>query len=157
MLLKTLPVMILFFMLGFITAQISSSGAFFAQAQAQEQASPSDWIKDNQIHVYKNNILIDVNDAEWAEFEDTNSMDPVLDKGANALQFKPSNPDQINVGDIISYHKKSTDERIIHRVIFKGLDEKGIYFILKGDNNPVSDPGKIRFENIDRVLFAIIY
>jgi hypothetical protein len=34
---------------------------------------------------------------------------------------------------------------------------RGFYFIVKGDNNRVSDPGKIRFEQIDRVLFAIIW
>ena len=31
------------------------------------------------------------------------------------------------------------------------------YFIMKGDNNPTSDPGKVRFSQMNRVLIAIIY
>jgi signal peptidase I len=105
--------------------------------------------------VYEDRIIIDVEGAEWATFKDTNSMDPFLDKGANALQMVPLSPEEIQVGDIVSYTLGS--ERIIHRVVYIGEDEKGIYYIVKGDNNPTSDPGKVRFSQIDRVLFAIIY
>ena len=126
-------------------------------AQAVEQASPSNWIDESQIHVYEHKVIIDAEGVEWAKFSNTNSMDPLIDEGANALQFKPKSEDDISVGDIVSYHKENYPERIIHRVVFKGVDEKGTYFVLKGDNNPVSDSGKVRFEDIDRVLFAIIY
>ncbi len=159
--LKTLSVVILVFLMGFITAHILSLGPLFVEARAPEQYSPSDWINESQIHVYSDKVLINVSGAEWAKFADTNSMDPFLDKGANALQLKPTSAEEIHLGDVISYHrfnpKTLEEEHIIHRVVFKGEDEDGVYFVAKGDNNPVSDPGKIRFEDIDRVLFAIIY
>ena len=68
-----------------------------------EKDSPGDWIKENQIKVYDNKIIIELKDAEWASFTDTNSMDPVLDETANAIEIIPKSTDGIHVGDIISY------------------------------------------------------
>jgi hypothetical protein len=44
----------------------------------------------------------------------------------------------------------------VHRVIDKGIDEKGVYFVTKGDNNSVVD-GKVRFKDIEYVTIAIIW
>ena len=122
-----------------------------------EKESPGDWIKEDQIKVYDNKIIIDLKDAEWASFTDTNSMDPVLDETANAIEIIPKSADDIKVGDIISYKSDYADGTIIHRVIKIGNDEEGWYCIVKGDNNQSPDPGKIRFNQIKRVLVAIIY
>lgn len=122
-----------------------------------ELESPSDWIKENQIHVYKDRIVIDAERIIWSKFTDTNSMDPLFDKGSNGLEMIPSDTDEIGVGDIISYRSKYSNGIIIHRVIEKGEDEKGIYFIAKGDNNDTADPGKIRFDQIEGVLIGILY
>jgi hypothetical protein len=124
---------------------------------AKERISPSDRIKESQIHVYDNGVVIDIKDPEWSTFTDTNSMDPVIDKGANAIHIVPQTEDDISVGDIVAYEPTDADGTIIHRVIEKGSDEEGLFFILKGDNNPVPDPGRIRFSQIRRVLVAVIY
>jgi len=84
-------------------------------------------------------------------------MDPVLDEKANAIEIIPKSNNNIHVGDIISYKSDYADGTIIHRVIRIGNDEKGWYCIVKGDNNQSPDPGKIRFNQIKRVLVAIIY
>ncbi|MEM4397868.1 MAG: hypothetical protein QW757_04570 [Candidatus Woesearchaeota archaeon] len=84
-------------------------------------------------------------------------MDPVIDVGANAIQVIPKTEADIHVGDIISYVSDYADGIIIHRVIEIGYDEKGWYAIAKGDNNQRNDPGKIRFNQIKRVVVAIIY
>ncbi|MFW6378811.1 MAG: hypothetical protein ACOCZV_02205 [Nanoarchaeota archaeon] len=148
----------------FITGFISSAllfGTGFASGEpvvgGVERTSPGDHIKEHQIKVYDDRVELSVEHVEWARFEDTNSMDPFLDEGSNALQFVPDSPDQIGEGDIISYRKTGEGNRIIHRVVHKGVDENGVYFIVKGDNNAVSDPGKVRFEQVERVLFAVIY
>ena len=122
-----------------------------------EQASPSDWIDESQIKVYKNRVIIDVKDAEWAAFTDTNSMDPVIDKGANAIEIVPKDHKDIKAGDIISYEIDEVNGTIIHRIIKTGFDDNGWYAITKGDNVKSADPYKIRFENIKRVVIAIIY
>ncbi|HIJ01035.1 TPA: signal peptidase I [Candidatus Woesearchaeota archaeon] len=119
--------------------------------------SPNDWIKESQILVYNSQVILDLKNAEWATFTDTHSMEPVLSSRANAIEIRPKSVDDIKVGDIISYKSEYADGTIIHRVIEKNEDEQGAYFILKGDNNPSPDPGKIRFEQIQRVVVAIVY
>lgn len=125
--------------------------------RGKEIASPMDRISEDQILVTNEKIVINLKGAEWASFTDTNSMDPLIDAGAHAIEVAPLSEDQVQVGDIAAYESEYADGTIIHRVVYKGEDEKGTYFILKGDNNPVSDPGKIRFEQIKRVVVAIIY
>jgi hypothetical protein len=122
-----------------------------------EILSPSDWVSEDQIKVYPDQIVLDIKDAVWAKFADTNSMDPFLDSGTNAIEIKPQNPDQIQPGDIIAYTTDDFEGTIIHRVIAKGVDGKGTYFIAKGDNNVDADPYKIRFSQISYVLIAVIY
>ncbi len=123
----------------------------------QEVASPSDRITEDQIHVYNSRIIIDLENAEWASFTDTNSMDPVIDAGSNAIEIIPKVPEDIHIGDIVSYESEYADGVIIHRVIQIGNDDGGWYAVMKGDNNPEKDPGKIRFSQIRRVVVAIIY
>jgi hypothetical protein len=125
--------------------------------QGTEIASPMDRILEDQILVLKDKVVLNIQNAEWASFTDTNSMDPIIDAGANAIEVVPESEDEINVGDIVAYESDYAEGTIIHRIVYKGQDEKGTYFVIKGDNNPVSDPGKIRFEQIKKVVVAIIY
>lgn len=122
-----------------------------------EVASPYDWVKEDQIYVYKDRVIIDFKNVQWASFADSNSMDPVLDSEANALEIVPDSPSDIHVGDIVSYKSEFADGSIIHRVIETGYDDDGWYAIMKGDNLDRKDPGKIRFEQVNRVVIAIIY
>jgi hypothetical protein len=123
----------------------------------KELISPSDWVKQQQIHLFDNKVVIDIEDPQWAIFTDTNSMDPVIDAGAHAIEIVPESPEQISVGDIVSYKSEYADGNVIHRVVYIDNDDEGWYCRMKGDNNPFEDPGKIRFEQIQRVLVAVIY
>ncbi len=155
------------FILGILTsniyAKINTEQPFQIISQkdlnirTDEVASPSDWVKENQIGVYSSNIILDIKNAEWASFTDTHSMEPVLSSRANAIEIVPKTSDEVNVGDIVSYKSDYADGTIIHRVIEKSYDDKGVYFIMKGDNNPEADPGKIRFSQLQRVVVAVIY
>lgn len=119
--------------------------------------APSDHVKENQINVFKDRVILDIKDAVWAKFTPTHSMDPVLSDSANAIEVLPKSSDDIKEGDIVAYKSDYADGTIIHRVIKKGEDQLGTYFIVKGDNNPSVDPGKVRFEQIKSVVVAIIY
>lgn len=121
----------------------------------QENSSPSDWIKENQIQVYPQQVVLDIPGAKWARFTNTNSMDPFIDETANAIEISPSNPDAIQVGDVIAY--QTSYGVLIHRVIEKGIDEQGIYYVVKGDNNQFKDPFKVRFADVQGVVVAVIY
>lgn len=82
-------------------------------------------------------------------------MLPVLGQGSHALQIVPKFPEDVHIGDIVSYELDGAV--IIHRVIGTGADEEGQYFITKGDNNPEPDPEPVRFSQIDRVVIGILY
>ncbi len=121
----------------------------------KELQSPGDWISENQIKVYHNKVVLDVPNAVWAQFTNTNSMDPSFDETSNALEIKPENPYLIHVGDIIAYN--TPYGTIIHRVVEVGEDREGIYYLVKGDNNTLPDPFKVRFADVEGVVIAIIY
>lgn len=133
------------------------TGAVASLTGVPERDGPADRVPEKAIMVYSDRVVLDIQNAQWSTFTDTNSMDPVLDKGANAIQVTPKNPDDIQIGDIISYKSEYSDGVTIHRVVAKGTDEVGPYYLVKGDNLPNVDPGKVRFSQILRVLVAIIY
>ncbi len=122
---------------------------------SQPTITPSDRISQDQIKVYQNQIVLNIKDASWATFTPTGSMKPLFDEKSNALEVKPTSPNDIKLGDIIAY--KSDDGIIIHRVISIQQDDLGIYYIVKGDNNQTADPQKVRFAQIQGVVVAIIY
>ena len=120
----------------------------------EPSVSPGDWIKEEQIAIYENAIVIDIEGASLSRYAATGSMKPVLDAESNGIRIVPENEEQVEVGDIVTFEKNG--ELIIHRIIEKGIDEQGTYFITKGDKNNVTD-GKIRFKDIKYVTIAIIY
>jgi hypothetical protein len=126
-------------------------------ADSSEKSSPKERITEDHILVMKDKVQININDAQWATFTDTNSMDPVIDAGSYAIEVTPKSEDDLSVGDIAAYSSDFADGTIIHRIVHIGNDEQGKYFVLKGDNNPTSDPGRVRFSQIKSVVVAIIY
>ena len=81
-------------------------------------------------------------------------MLPILDKGANGLRVVPKSEDDVSVGDIVSFRIGGV--LVVHRVVEKGIDDNGTYFIVKGDANLIGD-GKIRFKDIEYITIGIIY
>ena len=122
---------------------------------APERNSPANHLSEDKIQVYKDFAVIRAPELMWATFANTNSMDPVLDADTHALEVPPRTPEDIHVGDIVSYALDG--EIIVHRVIRIGSDDEGWYAILKGDNNPAPDPEKMRFSQIHGIVVGIIY
>ena len=143
---------ILFVIIGFSTLIYANSKTIL-----KEKPSPYDHIKESQIEVLNDKIIIYVDNPSFSKYADTNSMDPLFDKDANGLEIIPQNENDIHVGDVIAYQSSYVDGLVVHRVIEAGNDAKGKYFILKGDNNPDQDPEKIRFDQIKYLLIGVIY
>ncbi|MAG39121.1 hypothetical protein CMO90_03460 [Candidatus Woesearchaeota archaeon] len=122
-----------------------------------ERLSPEDHIKEENIKVYEDKVIINIQNPQWAGFTNTNSMDPIIDEYANSIQIIPVKEEEIHIGDIVSYESDYAEGRIIHRVVFVEKDEFGTYYYIKGDNNIFRDPGRIRFEQIRRVTVGILY
>tara|TARA_Y100000310_G_scaffold93669_1_gene91178 strand:+ start:2945 stop:3424 length:480 start_codon:yes stop_codon:yes gene_type:complete len=115
---------------------------------------PSDWISNENILVFEDEIVLRILDATISAYEPTGSMEPVLGAGASGIRIVPKSESQVNIGDIISFRQDG--ELIVHRIIEKGFDEEGVYFTTKGDNSELVD-GKIRFENIKYVTIGVIW
>lgn len=147
---------VIFFILGFTLALNIPNLAELQNPAGSgiERTSPTNWVKESQIEVTDSKVTINLEGAKWAKFTDTNSMDPVFDKGSNAIQIEPKSKEELNVGDIITYD--SNGKKIIHRIIEINNDGEW-YAITKGDNNKKQDPGKIRFNQIEKVVVGIIY
>ena len=129
-------------------------GGFTQFSTLQEGSSPGDWISNDNIEVYSNRIVINVDDASISNYANTGSMRPTLDAGHNGIRIRPASADQIQEGDIITFSRE--DNLIVHRVIQKGQDETGFWFITRGDNNLQSDE-KVYFKDIKYVTIGILY
>jgi len=117
--------------------------------------APGDWINTKQIRITENSVIIMVKNASISKYADTGSMKPTLDSDSNGIRVVPSSPEQIKVGDIVTFSLNG--ENIVHRVIEKGEDDLGYWFLTKGDNNPSSDGMKIRFEDVRYVTIGVLW
>jgi signal peptidase I len=151
----------LIFLLGFLSASLFSLGfldvlenPFSLNDSLNNDNAPSDFVDEEDIKIYDDRIVIYIDDASLSRYAPSGSMKPIFDEGANGIRVVPLNEDDVQVGDLISF--KNNGKLIIHRVVEKGVDFDGIYFIAKGDNNVVSD-GKIRFEDIKYKTIGVIW
>ena len=114
----------------------------------------SNFITEDDILIDMGQVIIEIDNPKLARYDSSGSMFPVLDKGFKGIVVQQKSSDELFVGDIITFEKDN--ELIVHRIVEKGIDEQGVYFITKGDNNNFAD-GKIRFYQIKSILVAIIY
>ncbi len=131
--------------------------AINANAPVAENLAPGDHIPESDISVLNDKVVISIKNPVWARFAPSGSMKPVFDTGANAIEIIPSSSSQINAGDIISYQADWLDTPVVHRVLSTGEDSDGWYATVKGDNNDAADPGKVRWDQVRRVVVAIVY
>ena len=77
------------------------------------------------------------------------SMEPVLYRGDLIILTSPKD---IKVTDVVIYQRPDISETIIHRII----EERDGGYIIKGDNNPIPDPGIVRRNQIiGKVIYAV--
>lgn len=160
---KTIKICMIF-LFGFLSANMISyyfmyglenpfSNNFGLSGVNMEKA-PSDFIQEKDIKIYEDKIVIEVPGISLSRYAPTGSMIPVLDEGSNGIRIVPSSEEDINIGDIITF--KQDSYLIVHRVVEKGEDSKGVYFITKGDNNSLND-GKVRFKDIKYITIGVLY
>jgi len=119
--------------------------------------SPSDSISIDDIELYEDKLVINQEGLMYAKIENTHSMEPVLNHVSTSIEQKPTTPDDLAVGDIISYRLEFSDKIIIHRIAAIGIDNEGWFAITKGDNNQEADSEKVRFNQIEGKVVGIIY
>jgi len=157
-------VLIFVFVLGFFIARVFNlygngfNGLFTYNVLGRvvdsgNDSYPSNFLNDSDILVYSDKIILKIENAQISNYEG-DSMFPFLGKEANGIVVKPRSEEEVKVGDIITF--KGGNKLIVHRVIEKGNDGNGIYFITKGDSSDFVD-GKVRFNEIEHKLVGILY
>ena len=126
-----------------------------ALARGEGITPPQVRIGADTLRLEENYVRFDVTGVEVGIVSDSKSMVPILDENNLVLEIMPKSPGEIRVGDIIIYELNG--ERIIHRVIEVGADDDAWFVIAKGDNNPVADPEKVRWQQIRGVVIGIMY
>ncbi len=134
----------------FLTLDVHKEKPFFG---SEERSSPYDRVKERNLQLFSDKLVINFPYIQLASYADTNSMDPLIDEHANGLEIIPESEEEVHVGDIIAY--QSGDDLISHRVTFIGEDGLGWYAIAKGDNS--DKPEKVRFGQIKYILIGILY
>ncbi len=79
----------------------------------------------------------------------TGSMEPDIHVG-ELLIVRETDMETIEVGDDILFVSQSgivAGQHVVHRVVEKGTDEKGLYFRTQGVNNSVADTDRVRASN----------
>ncbi|MFH0868315.1 MAG: signal peptidase I [Candidatus Woesearchaeota archaeon] len=123
----------------------------------EEKASPVDRIEDSDVNVNSNSVRIDIRNAKWRKYIDSNSMDPLIDEGTTTIEIKPKDANEIKIGDIIAYDVDGYDYAFVHRVVGIKNDRDGVYFVTKGDNYYKEDPDKVRFSQVEGIVVGILY
>lgn len=148
----SLVLLFLFINLFFLLSNPIISG--FSFYNNEEVNAPYDFISEDKISIYPDKIVLEIENYTLSKYSFSKSMIPVFDSGANGVGIKPNSEEDIHVGDIITFRQENS--LIVHRVVKKGIDSEGWFFITRGDNNNIADD-KIRFSQIDSVLVALIY
>ena len=152
-------VLILAFLTGFLSYYAVSSVYIdtekpFLIGLVNNIEQPTSRLSENDITILPDKVILNIKDAVLGRYADTGSMLPTLGENTKGIRIKPSSPEQIRIGDIITFREGNT--LVVHRVVAKGEDEQGFYFVTKGDNNQETD-GKVYFQDVEYVIVALVY
>lgn len=125
-------------------------------AVVAETRGPSDVLNEKDILVYPDRVVLLLRNATVVGYEDTGSMEPTLQRGTNGIRIVPRTEKEIEVGDIITFARANSSQFIVHRVVEKGSDDKGIFFITRGDSAEIADD-PVRFSEIRYKTIALVY
>jgi hypothetical protein len=117
-------------------------------------SSPEGRIEKENILLYEDKIIINIQNASISNYASSSSMNPLINDKSSGIRIVPSTEEEISIGDIVSFERN--DKLIVHRVVKKGIDKEGIYFITKGDGSIISD-GKVRFHEIRYITIGILW
>lgn len=131
-------------------SQISGFSVF----SSNERYSPSDFIARDEIGYGNGTILIEADNVVFSHYTNSESMSPLISETATGIGMRVDTPGDIQIGDVISFYRD--EQVIVHRVVEKGEDKSGVYFITRGDNAN-SDDGKVYFTDVVSVLIGVVY
>lgn len=151
-----------------------------------KEKSPSDWLPQEGITAVNGNVVVDLSKLIpnlsappkiWIpSVPSTGSMLPNFSHEHNNILIAGANEadhqliiERLQEGDIAVFRMMQDDNDdpadytkahvwyAIHRIIRMGIDNEGIFYSFKGDNNPITDAFKVREKNILWISIGTIF
>lgn len=149
----------LFLSLFFFTLGIALASYIPVHAEERLAASSQNFesvsrIPFENIKVYPEQVIIDA-PLRYAKVE-SNSMAPFITDKSTVFEQKPTSPEQILVGDIISFTTAGEKGVIMHAVVEIVQKDGAYYYHTKGFANSEQDPWLVSYDDIVGVVVGTL-
>ncbi|MBI4153947.1 signal peptidase I [Candidatus Woesearchaeota archaeon] len=129
----------------------------YALGSDQELSNPTPYVSDDFLELTSSSLIVNLSEMKLVQYADTGSMEPVLFAGATGIEVPVHSPEELHVGDIVSYEAGWIGGLVTHRIVEIGENEGGLYYVLKGDTNSAEDPEWVRFNQVKYRLVGVLY
>lgn len=148
---KGVLIAIIFFVLGLVLSP-------FVPVHAEQRTALSDVSVDSvqrvpfdAVRVYSNEVRINVPGLRYAQVT-SNSMAPIITDKSVVFEKPVNSPNEIVVGDVISFYEPSEDSVILHAVIEVMNVDGHMHYRTQGVANMWPDPWLVPFENVKGIM-----
>jgi signal peptidase I len=101
--------------------------------------------------VYPDNIQVDYPGLKYAKVS-SDSMAPLITHDSVVFEKAPESPDDINMGDVISFYEPSVDGTVLHMVVGIIQSDTATFYKTKGVANPEADPWLVPYGNVKGIM-----
>jgi len=144
---------IVFFVLGILLAPYIPVLAEQRAATSDENFDSIQRVPFDKISVYPDRIQIDQPGIRYAKVT-SNSMAPIITDKSTVFEKTPISPEEIKIGDTISYYEPTTNSVILHNVIEIQQKEGKTSYKTKGLANEKPDPWTVPYENVKGIMIG---
>ncbi len=142
-------ILIIFFALGFILSGTPPAEPRYALSDIPVESTSH--ISFESIKVYPDEVRIMQPGLQYARVK-SDSMAPLLTHDSIVFEKKPTSPDEIKTGDIISFYEPETDAIILHMVIKIIRKDGKTNYVTKGTANERADDWLVPYENVKGIM-----
>ena len=125
---KNILVLSIVFLLGFLSANLIGYYYFyglempfsenFGLINSNSNQAPSNFINENQIEIYDNKVILNIQGAMISRYADTGSMEPTLDENSNGIKIIPSSEEDGILYFGPGIHKKEVIELYDNKMLY---------------------------------------
>ena len=146
---KGVGLAIVFFILGFsLNVPLQAEDRF---ATTDAVAESTQRIPFGSIKVYPDEVRIEYPGLKYAKVN-SDSMAPWMTHDSVVFEKVPDSPDEIHIGDAISFFNPVENKVILHAVVdIVEIDGK-IFYETKGIANPEADDALVPYENVKGIV-----
>ncbi|MEM3154376.1 MAG: signal peptidase I [Candidatus Woesearchaeota archaeon] len=151
---KGVVIAVLFFILGFSLHAVPLP-AETRLATTDAEVESTQRIPFESIKVYADRVEIGYAGLNYATVN-SNSMAPIITDKSVVFEKVPESPDEIKVGDVISFYEPSENAIVLHAVIEVLDANEGTFYKTKGLANPEADPWLVPYDNVKGIMVGTV-